>query len=84
MRVQAGGPARSTSRTTSRAQEVPLRLLEWNRDYVMTNDYAGHNVLALQSGVERLAYMMHARRKLVEAQKVESKGKTGRAILRSR
>lgn len=65
--------------TTSRAQEVPLRLLEGYRGYVMTDDYAGYNALALQPGVERLACMVHARRKFVEAQKVQPKGKTGRA-----
>ena len=64
---------------TSRAQEVPLRLLESYRGYVMTDDYAGYNALALQSGVERLACMAHARRKFVDAQKVQPKGKTGRA-----
>ncbi|HDS1769148.1 TPA: IS66 family transposase, partial [Pseudomonas putida] len=42
-------------------------------------DYAGYNALALQSGVERLACMAHVRRKFVEAQKVQPKGKTGRA-----
>lgn len=32
--------------TTSRAQEVLLRLLEGYRGYVMTDDYAGYNALA--------------------------------------
>ncbi|MEW5715690.1 IS66 family transposase [Pseudomonas sp. SB113] len=45
----------------------------------MTDDYAGYNALALQPGVERLACMAHARRKFVDAQKVQPKGKTGRA-----
>lgn len=45
----------------------------------MTDDYAGYNALALQPGVEHLACMVHARRKFVEAQKVQPKGKTGRA-----
>jgi transposase len=63
--------------TSSRAQEVPLRLLESYRGYVMTDDYAGYNALALQPGVERLACMAHARRKFVDAQKVQPKGKTG-------
>lgn len=45
----------------------------------MTDDYAGYNALALQPGVERLACMVHARRKFIEAQKVQPKGKTGRA-----
>ena len=65
--------------TSSRAQDVALRLLESYRGYVMTDDYAGYNALALQPGVERLACMAHARRKFVDAQKVQPKGKTGRA-----
>ncbi|WP_147475874.1 IS66 family transposase, partial [Pseudomonas syringae] len=47
--------------------------------YVMTDDYAGYNALALQPGVERLACMAHVRRKFVEAKKVQPQGKTGRA-----
>ncbi len=65
--------------TSSRAQDVPLRLLESYRGYVMTNDYAGYNALALQPGVERLTCMARARRKFVEAHKVHPKGKTGHA-----
>ena len=83
MWVQASGPPDRQvvlfDYTTSRAQEVLLRLLEGYRGYVMTDDYAGYNALALQPGVERLACMAHARRKFVEAQKVQPKGKTGRA-----
>ncbi|HFL7943444.1 TPA: IS66 family transposase, partial [Pseudomonas putida] len=83
MWVQASGPPDRQvvlfDYTTSRAQEVPLRLLEGYRGYVMTDDYAGYNALALQPGIERLACMVHARRKFVDAQKVQPKGKTGRA-----
>ena len=83
MWVQASGPPDRKvvlfEYTSSRAREVPLRLLESYRGYVMTDDYAGYNALALQPGVERLACMAHARRKFVEAQKVQPKGKTGRA-----
>ncbi|EPN29865.1 transposase IS66, partial [Pseudomonas syringae pv. actinidiae ICMP 19096] len=57
----------SRNYTSSRAQEVPLCLLESYRGYVMTDDYAGYNALALQPGVERLACMAHVRRKFVEA-----------------
>ena len=82
MWVQASGPPDRQvvlfNYITSRAQEVPLRLLEGYRSYVMTDDYAGYNALALQPGVERLACMVHVRRKFVEAQKVQPKGKTGR------
>lgn len=83
MWVQASGPPDRKvvllDYTSSCAQDVPLRLLESYRGYVMTDDYAVYNALALQPGVERLACMAHARRKFVEAQKVQSKGKTGRA-----
>ncbi|MNJ35818.1 Transposase IS66 family protein [compost metagenome] len=61
MWVQASGPPDRKvvlfDYTSSRAQEVPLRLLDSYRGYVMTDDYAGYNALALQPGVERLACM---------------------------
>ncbi|WP_122860483.1 IS66 family transposase, partial [Pseudomonas viridiflava] len=83
MWVQTGGPPNQPvilfDYSTSRAQEVPTRLLEGYRGYVMTDDYAGYNALGAQAGVERLGYWAHARRKFVEAQKVQPKGKTGRA-----
>jgi len=83
MWVQASGPPERPvilfDYTTSRAQEVPLRLLAGYRGYLMTDDYAGYNAVGAQPGVERLACMAHARRKFVDAQKVQPKGKTGRA-----
>ncbi len=83
MWVQTGGPPGKPvilfDYSTSRAQEVPLRLLDGYRGYLMTDDYAGYNAVAAQEGVERLACWAHARRKFVEAQKVQPKGKTGRA-----
>ncbi len=56
-----------------------MRLLGSYRGYVMTADYAGYDVLALQLGVEQLACMAHARCKFADAQKVQPKGKAGRA-----
>ncbi|RMO93039.1 ISPsy5, transposase [Pseudomonas syringae pv. tagetis] len=44
---------------------------------MMTDDYAGYNALGAQDGVERLGCWAHARRKFVEAQKLQPKGKTG-------
>lgn len=68
MWVQAGGPPNQPvilfDYSTSRAQEVPSRLLEGYRGYLMTDDYAGYNALGAQSGVERLGCWAHARRKL--------------------
>jgi len=60
-------------------KKVPLRLLEGYRGYQMTDDYASYNAAAAQSGIERLACWAHARRKFVEAQKVQPKGNPGRA-----
>ena len=83
MWVQSGGPPDKPvilfDYSTSRAQEVPLRLLDGYRGYLMTDDYAGYNAVSTQEGIERLACWAHARRKFVEAQKVQPKGKTGRA-----
>ena len=83
MWVQSGGPPDKPvilfDYSTSRAQEVPLRLLDGYRGYLMTDDYAGYNAVATRGGIERLACWAHARRKFVEAQKVQPKGKTGRA-----
>ncbi len=83
MWVQAGGPPDSPvvlfNYRTSRAQDVPVGLLDGYRGYLMTDDYAGYNAVAAQAGIERLACWAHARRKFVEAQKVQPKGKTGRA-----
>lgn len=47
----------------------------------MSDGYTGYNALGPQDGVERLGCWAHARRKIVEAQKVQSKGKTGRAAI---
>lgn len=40
--------------STIREQDALSRLLEHYRGYPMTDDYAGYNVLAPQTGVERL------------------------------
>jgi len=49
MRVQSGGPSNQPvilyDCSTSRAQEVPSRLIEGYRGYLMTYDYAGYNAL---------------------------------------
>lgn len=62
-------------------------LLKWylggirtHRGYLMTGDYAGYNAVAAQDGIERLGCCWaHARRKFVDVQKVQPKGKTGHA-----
>lgn len=81
MWVQTGGPPDKPvilfDYTTSRAQEVPLRLLDGYRGYLMTDDYAGYNAVAAQDGIERLACWAHARRKFIEAQRCNPRVKPG-------
>ena len=83
MWVQTGGPPDHPvilfDYSTSRVQEVPSRLLESYRGYLMTDDFASYNALGVQPGVEPMGCWAHARRKFVEAQKVQPKGKAGRA-----
>ena len=75
MWVQTGGPPDQSvilfDYSTSRAREVPTRLLDGYRGYVMTDDYAGYSALGAQAGVERLGCWAHVRRKFVEAQKMQ-------------
>lgn len=83
MWVQTGGPPDKPvvlfDYTTSREQEVPACLLDGYRGYLMTDDYSGYNAIEQQPGVERMGCWAHVRRKFVDAQKVQPKGKNGRA-----
>lgn len=83
MWVQRGGPPSRPvilfDYDPSRSGQVPLRLLEGWQGYLMTDGYEGYTALARTPGVEHLACAAHARRKFVEAQRVQAKGKRGRA-----
>lgn len=63
----------------SRSGAVPMRLLGDYDGYLMTDGYEGHNVVVAANGITHLACWAHARRKFVEAQKVQPKGKSGSA-----
>jgi len=63
----------------SRSEEIPKRLLEGYRGYLMTDGYEGYNAIAAQPGVEHLCCMVHARRGFRDAQRAQPKGYTGRA-----
>ena len=86
MRVQTGGPPDRPvilfDCATSQAQEVPTRLLDGYRGYVLTDNYAGYNALASQNGVERLGCWARTRRQFVEAQKVHPKARLDALTLR--
>jgi len=83
MWVQRGGPPDQPvilfDYDPSRSGKVPGRLLEGWQGYLMTDDYAGYNAVARREGVEHLSCAAHARRKFVEAARVQAQGKAGRA-----
>ena len=83
MWVQAGGPPGKPvviyDYDPSRSGAVPTRLLSGYQGYLMTDGYEGYNALARTEGIEHLVCWAHARRKFVEATRVQAKGKKGRA-----
>jgi transposase len=83
MWVQTGGPPERPvvvfDYDPSRSGKVPVRLLEGYQGYLMTDGYDGYNALAKAEGIEHLACLAHARRRFVEATRVQPKGKRGRA-----
>ena len=63
----------------SRAGAVPLRLLAgWSGD-LMTDGYEGYNKVVAAQGINHLTSWAHARRRFVEAAKLQPKGKKGLA-----
>lgn len=83
MWVQTGGPPGKPvvifDYDPSRSAEVPVRLLPGYRGYLMADGYKGYNKLANTEGIERLACWAHARRRFVDASRVQPKGKRGLA-----
>ena len=82
MWVQKGGPPSREvvifDYDPSRSGQVPLRLLEGWRGYLMTDGYEGYNAVGKTEGVEHLVCWAHARRQFVNATRAV-KGKRGRA-----
>src|SRR5699024_12785873 len=68
MWVQRGGPPDQPvilfDYDPSRSGEVPQRLLEGWRGYLMTDDYGGYNAIARVDGIEHLSCAAHARREV--------------------
>jgi transposase len=83
MWVQTGGPPDRPiiiyDYEPSRSGQVPVRLLQGFRGYLMTDGYDGYNALANLEGIEHLACMAHVRRRFIEAVRVQPKGKRGHA-----
>jgi transposase len=60
----------------SRARQVPLRLLHgFKNGYLQTDGYAGYNEVRSKNHLTQLGCMDHARRKFIEVQQSQPKGK---------
>ena len=83
MWVQRGGPPGKPvilfEYDPSRAQAVPLRLLEGWKGHLMADALESYGAISFTEGVTRLGCWVHARRRFVDAGKVLPEGKRGRA-----
>ena len=79
MWVSLGGPPEQRSvlfhYDPSRSGEVPLNLLEGFKGYLQTDGYAGYNAACKKYELTHVGCMDHARRKFIEAQAAQPKGK---------
>jgi transposase len=83
MWVQRGGPPGQQvvlyDYDASRSGQVPTRLLENYQGILVTDGYEGYAEVVRTNQLTHAGCWAHARRKFVEAQKVQPKGKVGRA-----
>ena len=83
MWVQRGGPPGKPvilfEYDPSRAQAVPLRLLEGWKGHLMADGLESYGAISFCEGVTRLGCWVHARRRFVDAGNVLPEGKRGRA-----
>ncbi len=83
MWVQVGGapthPVVLFDYDPTRSGEVPKRLLQDWAGALMTDGYEGYNAVAAAPGVVHLGCWVHARRRFIDAQRAQPKGKTGKA-----
>lgn len=82
MWVQASAgdmPVRLFHYAPTRAQVVPLERLSEQTQAIMTDGYEGYGKACDDYQITRLGCWAHARRKFVDAQKLQPKGKTGKA-----
>jgi transposase len=63
----------------SRCGAVPQQLLGDFNGALMVDGYAGYHAVCQKNSLARLGCWAHARRKFIDAQKVQPKGKTGKA-----
>ena len=83
MWVQRGGPPGQQvvlfDYDASLAGRVPVRLLGDYAGCLVTDGYEGYAEVVRRNAITHVGCWAHARRKFVEAQKVQPKGKTGKA-----
>lgn len=83
MWVQRGGPPGQQvvlyDYDASRSGQVPVRLLDDYDGVLVTDGYEGYNQVVVANQLTHAGCWAHARRKFVQAQKVQPKGKKGRA-----
>jgi transposase len=83
MWLQRGGPPGQQvvlfDYDASRAGRVPVRLLGDYAGRLVSDGYEGYAEVVRQNGITHAGCWAHARRKFIEAQKVQPKGKTGKA-----
>ncbi|WP_280563512.1 MULTISPECIES: IS66 family transposase [unclassified Chromohalobacter] len=83
MWLQRGGPPGQQivlfDYDASRAGRVPVRLLGDYAGRLITDGYEGYAEVVRRNGIPHAGCWAHARRKFVEAQKAQPKGKTGKA-----
>lgn len=83
MWVQSGGPPGQRvvlfDYDASRSGAVPKALLGDYAGHLVTDGYEGYNAVVAANGITHLACWAHARRKFVEVQRAQPKGKTGSA-----
>lgn len=63
----------------TRSGSVPSVLLQDFNGALMVDGYAGYNAVCTTNRITRLGCWAHVRRKFIEAQKIQPKGKTGKA-----
>lgn len=63
----------------TRSGSVPTLLLQEFTGALMADGYSGYNAVCNKNSITRLGCWAHARRKFIEAQKLQPKGKVGKA-----
>jgi transposase len=65
--------------SASRSGDTPRKLLEEFSGALMVDGYEGYNGVCVEKQLTRLGCWAHARRKFIDAQRQQPKGKTGKA-----